>query len=117
MGRTIPTFIQRIEETLQHWSKFRRALRREDQEPFDRVFQRVRFYTQAATYQCHNNTMEAILLCVAVDLEKRVAAMERAMQKAGVRDEVARVDSGSIPEPRGDDSVAVERRAETLPFD
>jgi hypothetical protein len=49
MGRTVPTFVQLIEATVQKWQKFRRALRREDQEHFDRLFHSVRSYKQAAT--------------------------------------------------------------------
>jgi hypothetical protein len=86
MGRTIPTFRQLIEETLQHWSKFRRALRQEDQACFDRIFQRVRCYTQAATYQVPDNPLEAILLAIAIDQEKRLAAMERQLQQKGILD-------------------------------
>ena len=66
MGRTVPTFVQLIQEAAEHWQKFRRALRREDQPHFDRLFTRVRCYTQAATYQAHDNPMEAILLSIAV---------------------------------------------------
>jgi len=61
MGRTVPTFVQLIQQAVERWKKFRRALRREDQPHFDRLFVRVRCYTQAATYQCHDNPMEAIL--------------------------------------------------------
>ena len=71
MGRTVPTFVQLIQDAIAHWTKFRRALRREDQEYFDRLFRRARFYTQAATYQCNDNPMEAILLSIALDQEKR----------------------------------------------
>jgi hypothetical protein len=59
MGRTVPTFVQLIQEAAERWKKFRRALRREDQPHFDRLFVRVRCYTQAATYQAHDNPMEA----------------------------------------------------------
>lgn len=78
MGRTVPTFRQLVDDTIAHWAKFRRALRREDQEYFDRLFRRVRSYTQAATYQASNNPMEAILLSIALDQEKRLDALERA---------------------------------------
>ena len=78
MGRTVPTFRQLIDEAIARWSKFRRALRREDQEYFDRLFRRVRSYTQAATYQASDNPMEAILLSIALDHEKRLDALERA---------------------------------------
>jgi len=78
MGRTVPTFRQLIDEAIARWSKFRRALRREDQEYFDRLFRRVRTYTQAATYQANDNPMEAILLSIALDQEKRLDALEHA---------------------------------------
>ena len=83
MGRTVPTFVQLIQQTADRWRKFRRALRREDQPHFDRLFVRVRCYTQAATYQCHDNPMEAILLSiVALDQEKAdVYAVEKGSSK------------------------------------
>src|SRR2546422_4448514 len=59
MGRTVPTFVQLIQQAAERWKKFRRALRREDQPHFDRLFVRVRCYTQAATYQAHDNPMES----------------------------------------------------------
>jgi len=80
MGRTVPTFRQLIDDAIARWSKFRRALRREDQEYFDRLFRRVRTYTQAATYQASDNPMEAILLSIALDQEKRLDALEHAVQ-------------------------------------
>jgi hypothetical protein len=80
MGRTVPTFRQLIDDAMARWSKFRRALRREDQEYFDRLFRRVRSYTQAATYQASDNPMEAILLSIALDQERRLDALERAAQ-------------------------------------
>src|ERR1700719_3732731 len=80
MGRTVPTFRQLIDDAITRWSKFRRALRREDQEYLDRLFRRVRSYTQAATYQASDNPMEAILLSIALDQEKRLDALERAAQ-------------------------------------
>jgi hypothetical protein len=78
MGRTVPTFRQLVDDAIARWAKFRRALRREDQEYFDRLFRRVRSYTQAATYQASDNPMEAILLSIALDHEKRLDAIEHA---------------------------------------
>jgi len=83
MGRTVPTFRQLIDDAIARWSKFRRALRREDQEYFDRLFRRVRTYTQAATYQASDNPMEAILLSIALDQEKRLDALEHAALPPG----------------------------------
>ena len=117
MGRTVPTFVQLIQQAVERWSKFRRALRREDQPHFDRLFARVRCYTQAATYQCHDNPMEAILLSIALDQEKRLHAVEKVLQNAGVLCEIARMDSRSLPEPARDDVMAHRPEPVTLPFD
>ena len=99
MGRTVATFRQLIEEAAQHWSKFRRALRREDQEFFDRLFRHARCYTQAATYQCHDNPMESILLSIALDQEKRLHALERLVQPGESHHATLR--GGRSPEPSG----------------
>jgi hypothetical protein len=107
MGRTVPTFVQLIQEAAARWTKFRRALRREDQEPFDRLFHRARFYTQAATYQCNDNPMEAILLSIALDHEKRLEALERALQvKKEELHETPGLDFRPLPLPAGDEAVA-----------
>jgi hypothetical protein len=124
MGRTVPTFRQLIEEATAHWSKFRRALRREDQQHFDRLFRIVRSYTYAATYQCHDNPMEAILLSIVLDQEKRMAqqglrleAIERALRQAGVLHALTGMDSRSLPFATGDDAVADRAEPETPPAD
>ena len=106
MGRTVPTFVQLIQETIAHWSKFRRALRREDQEHFDRLFHHARWYTQAATYQCNDDPMEAILLSVALDQEKRLDFIERTLGQKAEFHETERMDFRSLPEPGGDEPVA-----------
>lgn len=145
MGRTVPTFRQLIEEAAERWSKFRRALRREDQEHFDRLFHRVRCYTQAATYQCNDNPMEAILLSIALDQEKRLHALEQLAQpkenshaisgavqspmpwsiaeanpeplQEPVPGPISRVALGSLPDAAGHDPLADGPRAEPPPSD
>jgi len=118
MGRTVPTFVQLIHDAAARWTKFRRALRREDQPFFDRLFHRARFYTQAATYQCHDNPMEAILLSIALDQEKRVDALERALQiKHEELHETPRLDLRPLSITAGDEAVADRSEPETPPTD
>ena len=144
MGRTVPTFRQLIDDAIARWSKFRRALRREDQEYFDRLFRRVRSYTQAATYQASDNPMEAILLSIALDQEKRLDVLERAAQlpETGAGSTWSppekcleqldaprspdeneqpctnqRMDPRSLPEPAWDEAVADRAEPDTPPVD
>ena len=106
MGRTVPTFRELIEQAAAHWLKFRRALRREDREHFDRLFRRARCYTQAATYQCHDNPMEAILLSIALDQEKRLDSLERTIGQKAAPYETSGMDFRPLPEPVRNESVA-----------
>lgn len=56
MGRTNPTYrdaLRRHEET---WQRYRRALRHDDQEHFDRLFERAANHADAAG---HANTLDA----------------------------------------------------------
>jgi hypothetical protein len=143
MGRTVPTFRQLIDDAIARWAKFRRALRREDQEYFDRLFRRVRSYTQAATYQASDNPMEAILLSIALDQEKRLDALERFTlppekllqqldtpgspdkneqpdTQAGTNQQLnlhQRMPLRSLPEPARDDAVADRLEPDTPPVD
>lgn len=112
MGRTVPTFRQQIEITAERWTKFRRALRREDQEYFDRLFLSIRCYVQAATYQCNDNPMEAILLSIALDQEKRLSALEKLLPSEGISDATRRLDSRPLSLPAGDGSVAANAEPE-----
>ncbi len=47
MGRTIAPFSQVLENEFAGWSKFRRALRREDQEAFDGLFAAAKYHCAA----------------------------------------------------------------------
>ena len=127
MGRTVPTFRQLIEEATQRWSKFRRALRREDQAHFDHLFHRVRCYTQAATYQCNDDPMQSILLSIALEQEKRLDALERALfqkdkvQKEKFQEEKLDANSGMdfrpLSQPAGDEAVVDGAEPEAPPAD
>src|SRR3979411_431129 len=98
MGRSVPNFVQLIQEAAEHWTKFWGACRREEQPHFDRLFMRVRCYTQAATYQAHDNPMEAILLSIALDQEKRLDAVEKPLHNAGVPwESVVSVEAHTLP--------------------
>jgi hypothetical protein len=115
MGRTVPTFRQLIEEATARWGKFRRALRREDQGYFDRLFLHVRRYTQAATYQCDDDPMQSILLSIALDQEKRLDALEQAVSQKEKPHATSGMDLRPLPQPAGDEVVVDGAEPETPP--
>jgi hypothetical protein len=117
MGRTLATFRELIEQELQNWERvFGRALRREERAHLEAMFNRVRLYTQACTYEFPVHAMEAINVAVGLDHEIRLRAIEA---RLGINLDAQWMDSRPLPLPRGDDAVAhpEEREPETPPAD
>ncbi len=69
------------------WSKFRRALRQEDQKAFDELFALAKFHTAPMAYASTPAPMEAVLLSMLIELMKRVRGLEAESkgQGSGVR--------------------------------
>ncbi len=104
MGRTVATFRDLIEQELQAWQqRFGRALRREEQAYLEAMFNRVRLYTQACTYQFPVDAMHGIHVAVELDHEIRLRRIEAAL---GINLETQWMDSRPLPQPAGDGGVA-----------
>ena len=62
MGRTVPTFTMVIQQEMQSWSKFRRGLRRDDQEAFDELFRAARLQLASSAYAARPIPFESIVM-------------------------------------------------------
>jgi hypothetical protein len=115
MGRTVSTFRDLIEQELQSWERvFGRALRREERAHFEAMFNRVRLYLQACTYEFPVHAMDAINLTIGLDHEVRLRALEA---RWGINLNAQWMDSRPLPLLRGDDAVAAGAEPETPPAD
>ena len=104
MGRTVSTFRDVIEQELRNWERvFGRALRREERVHFETMFNRVRLYIQACTYEFPVHAMDAIHVAVGLDHEIRLRALEA---RLGINLDAQWMDSRSLPLPGGDGVVA-----------
>jgi hypothetical protein len=111
MGRTLSTFRDLIEQEMLTWERvFGRALRREERAYFEAMFNRVRLYIQACTYEFPVHAMDAINVAVGLDHEIRLRSIEA---RLGINLENQWMDSRSLPFPGGDDAVAGPDRPET----
>lgn len=70
MGRTVAPFSRVLEEEERALAKFRRALRKEDQEAFDRLFAAGKHHVAASVYAGHPWPMDLILLAALIEQEK-----------------------------------------------
>lgn len=115
MGRTVATFRDLIEQELGTWERvFGRALRREEKTYLESMFNRVRLYAQACTYQFPVNPMDAINVAIGLDHEIRLRAIEA---RLGINLDIQWMDSRPLPEPRGNGAVGDRSEREALPSD
>jgi hypothetical protein len=56
-----------IEKERGRWKKFRKGLRKEDREAFDRLFDRAKFHTAAGVYKARPYPLETILLSICLE--------------------------------------------------
>ena len=76
MGRTNPTYRDTLTAVEARWSPYRRALRRRDQPPLDRVFGHGRAHADAAGQLNHPEPLFPLLVSTLVEHERRIAELE-----------------------------------------
>ena len=70
MGRTVMPFSFVLEAEHGRWKEFRKGLSKEDQQAFDRLFDRAKMHTSAGVYMSHPWPLETILLSICLEHEK-----------------------------------------------
>lgn len=69
-------FSQVLAEQQQQLGKFRRALREEDQQAFDALFEQARLHIQAAVYYSDPDPAMAIFLSVMIESWKQIDGLQ-----------------------------------------
>ncbi len=77
MGRTLATYTQLVHEEYASWSKFRRALRKEDQEIFDALFRAAKYHVASGAYASRTSPFEAMLMAMLLEAMKSVALLQK----------------------------------------
>ena len=88
MGRTVPTFTNIIDSEIASWSKFRRGLRKQDQEVFEDMFRACRRHLAENFYAMRTIPFESIMISIALEQHRRIRELEEALaarQEAGAR--------------------------------
>lgn len=75
MGRTTPTYRDRVQALRQRWRAFRRGLRRRDQAPFDRLFEHARQYADAGGHLNPTTVEPVVLLSMALGQQREIAQL------------------------------------------
>ncbi len=81
MGRTVPTFTNVIDAELASWSKFRRGLRKDDQEAFDDVFRAAKLHLAENFYAMRTIPFESLMMSIVVEQQKTIRRLEEDLRK------------------------------------
>ena len=81
MGRTLPSFMQVILAEQASLAKFRRALRREDQEAFDDLFRMGHYHSAESAYASHALPFEVMLLAMLLEEHKLVLRLQKQIER------------------------------------
>lgn len=79
MGRTNPTYRDLLRKEKEGWSRFRRGLRRRDQDHWDRLWEQAGNYADAAGYANSPRTTDLILMSILLAQERRIDELEDAV--------------------------------------
>jgi hypothetical protein len=79
MGRTVPTFTNIIDSEIASWSKFRRGLRKKDQEVFEDMFRACRKHLAENFYAMRTIPFESIIISIALEQHRRIQELEEAL--------------------------------------
>ena len=80
MGRTLPTFTNVIDAELASWSKFRRGLRKDDQEAFDDVFRAAKLHLAENFYAMRTIPFESLMMSIVVEQQKTIRKLEEELK-------------------------------------
>jgi hypothetical protein len=87
MGRTVPTFTNLIQEEAASWAKFRRGLRRDDQEIFDDLFRAPRKHLAASAYTVRSMPFESMIMAMLLEEHKLVLQLKARIEQLVVTNE------------------------------
>jgi len=77
MGRTVPTFTMVIQAEMETWSKFRRGLRKEDQEALDELFRAARLQLASSAYAARPIPFESIIMSMLIMQQRTIKELQR----------------------------------------
>jgi hypothetical protein len=81
MGRTLPSITQAFLQEQEAFARFRRALRRTDQQALDDLFAASRQHLAAAAYAAHALPFEVLLLSMLLEEHKEVMRLRQMVEE------------------------------------
>jgi hypothetical protein len=79
MGKTVESYRMALEDEIQRWSGFKKALRVEDKEAFDALMDACRNFASAGSNATMPVLFEPMVMSILLSLEKKISRLEKAL--------------------------------------
>ena len=90
MGRTLTTFRQLVWQEIEAWSRYRRALRAEDQQALDLLFAAARKHSAAGAYFARETPFDVMVLSMLLEQQKQLLLLQQ---------KVCDLETSALPQP------------------
>jgi len=94
MGRTVPTYRLHLETMLDRWTDYRRALREKDRELFDRMVEKARIHSSAASFCAHLDPVELAMLSILLEMQREIEDLK---ERTSSKDECKNIEVAGLP--------------------
>lgn len=105
MGRTLATFTQLIAQEVSAWAAFRRALRKEDQEILDSLFQAAKYHVAAGSYAAKASPFDSMVVAMLIEAYKRNTRLEERLARLEEENRKDHAQSQSQAQPQDQTSL------------
>jgi hypothetical protein len=86
MEKSNLSYSQILEQEIEEWKKFRRALRKEDQQVFDLLFEKTRLYVEAGNCASRPWPFETVLISILLEQEKALVDLRSKIKEYEEKD-------------------------------
>lgn len=87
MGRTVPTFTMVLQAEIDSWSKFRRGLRKDDQDALDELFRAAHMQLAGSAYAARAIPFESVAMSMLLAQQRMIKELKEELGKLKVKSE------------------------------
>ena len=77
MGKTVPSYRMALEDEIERWKGFAKALRIEDKEAFEALMDACRSFASAGSNATQPIIFEPMMMSILLSQQKRIMALEK----------------------------------------
>ncbi len=80
MGRTLQPYSNLVDNVYERFSKFRKALRKEDRRSFDELMIAARSQLQVGVMAAQPNPFDSMAMCMMIEMHKEIGSLNRRVE-------------------------------------